>query len=64
MKQLDHPNVVKLFEVIDTEDTLFLILEYAAGGEVSPAPTAPIHANTRNFPPHALWHSSLSRCRR
>lgn len=34
MKQLDHPNVVKLFEVIDTEDTLFLILEYAAGGEV------------------------------
>lgn len=34
MKQLDHPNVVKLFEVIDTEDTLFLVLEYAAGGEV------------------------------
>eukprot|EP01137_Pigoraptor_chileana_P036195 Opistho-2@31370 len=34
MKLMDHPNIIKLYEVIDTPARLYLVLEYAAGGEV------------------------------
>jgi len=34
MKKLQHPNIIQLMEVIDTPDTLFLVLEYASGGEL------------------------------
>lgn len=33
MRILDHPNIIKLFEVMETKKNLFLILEYAPKGE-------------------------------
>jgi serine/threonine protein kinase len=29
MKRLDHPNIIKLYEVLDTATHLCLVLEYA-----------------------------------
>jgi hypothetical protein len=34
MKLLHHPHIIKLYEVLETEKVLFLIMEYASGGEV------------------------------
>ena len=34
MKALNHPNIVKLLGVTDTEDTLFLVMEYVSGGDM------------------------------
>ena len=34
MKLLDHQNVIKLYEVITTEDVLFLVMELAEGGDL------------------------------
>jgi MAP/microtubule affinity-regulating kinase len=34
LRILDHPNIVKLFEVMETKKNLFLILEYASKGEL------------------------------
>lgn len=34
MKSLNHPNIVKLFEVMETNRTMYLVLEYASGGEI------------------------------
>ena len=34
LKQLNHPNVIKLYEIIETTNKYYLIMEYSAGGEL------------------------------
>ena len=35
LKNTFHFNIIKLYEVIETEDAIFLIMEYAEGGDLS-----------------------------
>jgi len=34
MKKLQHPNIIQMMEVIDTDSTLYLVLEFVSGGEL------------------------------
>lgn len=34
LRQLDHPNIVRLHEMVETTSTIGIILEYASGGEL------------------------------
>jgi calcium/calmodulin-dependent protein kinase I len=35
LSQVDHPNVVKLYEIFEEEHCIYLVLELMLGGEVS-----------------------------
>lgn len=34
LKSLDHPNIVKLYEIIENAERIYLIMEFASGGEL------------------------------
>ena len=34
LKSIRHPNIIKLYEIIETTARVFLIMEYACGGEL------------------------------
>ena len=34
LKQLHHPNVVQIYEIIETENDLYLVMEFVQGGEL------------------------------
>jgi serine/threonine protein kinase len=33
-RYFNHPNIIRLFEVLETNNEIFLIMEYASGGEL------------------------------
>lgn len=34
LKMIRHPNIIQLYEIIETPRQLYLIMEYASGGEL------------------------------
>lgn len=34
LKSIRHPHIIKLYEIIETKARIFLIMEYACGGEL------------------------------
>ncbi|WOK98951.1 serine/threonine-protein kinase ATG1a isoform X2 [Canna indica] len=35
LRHISHPNIVRFYEAVQTEDKIFLVLEYCAGGDVA-----------------------------
>lgn len=34
LSQLDHPNIIRIFEFYESENSLYLVTEYLDGGEL------------------------------
>lgn len=34
LRQFNHPHIIKNFEFIDTKSDIFIVLEFASGGEL------------------------------
>ena len=49
MKSLDHPNVNKLLDVIETDKYLCIILEYAPGGDLFDAILKDSNVNNTSY---------------
>ncbi|KAJ3363263.1 Protein kinase [Allomyces javanicus] len=47
LMRLSHPNIIGLFQVIDSEDECFIIMEYAPGGELIDYIAAKDHLSER-----------------
>ncbi|KAJ3100257.1 Map microtubule affinity-regulating kinase [Phlyctochytrium planicorne] len=47
LMRLDHPNVITLYQVMETEDECFVVMEFASGGELIEYIAAKNHLNEK-----------------
>ncbi|KAJ3772219.1 Pkinase-domain-containing protein [Lentinula raphanica] len=50
MKLIEHPNIMKLYDVWDLPDELFLVLEYVQGGELLEHLSKAVESGQRSIP--------------
>ena len=65
MRILNHPNVVNLLEVIDTEETVFIVIEFLRGADLFTLKDAKdTGGGPRPVPPAGLGSAELlaARC--
>ncbi|ETM46186.1 ULK/ULK protein kinase [Phytophthora nicotianae] len=54
MRQIDHPNVVKLYDIKKTEKHMYLVLEYCAGGDLQHYMRRQQQQNSGNLLPESV----------
>lgn len=61
LKELNHPNIVKLFEVITTDYQVYLFMEHACTGMLHDyiEKSGPLYQR-RKLKPHSVKYSQLS----
>ena len=59
MEKLDHPNIISLYEEIETLDKFYCILEYVDGGEFELLPTCTKTIDTRLISSICLFFESM-----
>ena len=60
MKDLHHPNIVDLKEVMASKDKIYMVMEFMPGGELFDKIVAegPLEARRLGLPAHTLQYSS------
>jgi serine/threonine protein kinase len=38
MKMLDHPSIVKLYEILESDEEIFIVMEYVVGKDLNDWP--------------------------
>ena len=59
LRRFNHPHIIKHFEFIDTSSDIFIVLEYAAGGELFEMISTEEKVSAVDFPSHPSRTSSL-----
>ena len=60
LKLLDHPNIVKLYQVMETKSMLYLVSEYASQGEIFGKNCCSYYLNNNNILYFQILYKVLS----
>ena len=61
LKSISHPNIVKLYEVMDEPSAIFMVMEYCAGGELFDYIVSKSRLRAFNGPAADMLNASRSR---